>query len=631
MTESEYSEYSYDYSDYSDDSEVVVYTVGQQIQLKFEFNQFIVPRNNKYIMLTNKQCCLIDKNLVVERVESHACGRPRKIVFYQNRYIVQTITHLCYLKECSLEQFSESYYISNIYVLNGELYGQKNDAVYIFTNNHFKLIRFQPSSTMYLRQFCNLSYSFDQNQSQLQNKVCALYKYDSNGKQLMCTYQELMMEFFNLQNIIIFSTQDGAFIFNLVSQQIIKLDQIAYEKLKEEIDDQIELGAFGFQLKKERQIELFGEQVYQQSVEMFQQWTCDEGKPFEKQSEHENKLAKYQLMHVFKPFYYADLYISIEDNTLFVVDKDLNILEKTEIKCELYSGLQDEQYDALIIFEGYFSQAVLCNGRIHIQIRNKVYYLKDRKLQLLVEIPDFEFGDTNSYYNAIFSLNDDLYVKNLDEYYVFKDNQLQLVDKMEMWVFQSNSQVFMYQDEGDIIVSELVSAKEKRHITTMPSEDYCTGYMLNRIMVSQHYETRTLLTDLQTGAQVEIGIDQHAPFKYIELGGFGLQFSQSLVQQHFGNIYDEQTALYTQFMKQQMKYPCYLEEILKIIPFKLILQQVQSQIYVKIQAITGSLTNLRCNVVQKQLQASELVETQINIQNRMALSLESFVECQVNQ
>ncbi|CAL6047355.1 Conserved_hypothetical protein [Hexamita inflata] len=629
MSESEYSEYNYDYSDQSDDAEVIVYTIDQQIQLKFEFNQFIVPRNSKYIMLSNNQCCLIDKNLIVEKVESHACDRPRKIVFHQNRYIVQTITYLCYLKECSLEIFQDSYYIQNIYVLNGELYGQKNDAVYIFTNNHFKLIEFQPC-TIYLRQFCNLTYSFDQSYSQLQNNVCTLYKYDNNGKQLICTYQELMIEFFNLQNIIIFSTQDGAFIFNLVSQKIIKLDQIAYEKLKEEIDDQIELGAFGVQLKKERQIELFGEQVYQQSVEMFQQWTCDEGKPFEKQIERENKLEKYRLMHVFKPFYYADLYISIEDNTLFVVDKDLNILEKTEINCELYSGLQDEQCDAPIIFEGYFSQAVLCNGRIHIQIKDKVYYLKDKQLQLLVEIPDFDFGDTNSYYNAIFSLNDDLYVKNLGEYYVFKDNQLQLVDKMEMWVFQSNSQVFMYQDEGDIIVSELVSAKEKRLVTTIPNADY-TSYMQNRIMVSLYYETRTLLTDLQTGAQAEIEIDQHDPFQYIELGGFGLQFCQSLVQQHFGNIYEEQTTLYTQFMKQQMKYPCYLEEILKIIPFKLIFQQVQSQIYAKIHAITGSLTNLRCNVVQKQLQASELMETQINIQHRMALSLESFVECQVNQ
>ncbi|CAL6100329.1 Conserved_hypothetical protein [Hexamita inflata] len=628
MSESEYSEYSYEYGSLNN-PQAVLYTVGQQIQLQFTYinvNTFIVPRNNKYIMLTEYQCCLIDKNLIVEKAKLLS-GRPRKIVFYQNRYIVQTSTHLCYLKDYSLEKFLETYYnIQNIFVLNGELYAQKHDAVYIFTNNHFKLIRFQPSTMiMNLYQFCKLSYSFDQSYLQLQD--FALVKHDTNGKQLICTYQELTGDIIDLQNIIIFSTQDSAFIFNLVSQQTIKLDQIAYEKLKEEIDDQIELGAFGVQLKKERQIELFGEQVYQQSVEMFQQWTCDEGKPFEKQSEHENKLAKYQLMHVFKPFYYADLYISIEDNTLFVVDKDLNILEKTEIKCELYSGLQDDYCDVPIIFEGYFSQAVLCKGRIHIQMRNKVYYVKDRKLQLLVEIPDFDFRDTNSYYNAIFSLNDDLYIKNLDEYYVFKDNQLQLVDKMEMWVFYS--QVFMYQEyasEGASIV-DLVLPKEKRDLTSILN----LNYMQNRIMINI-YDGFAILTDFKTGADVDIEIDYHnTNLQYIELGGFGLQFSQSLVQQHFGNIYEEQTALYTQFMKQQMKYPCYLEEILKIIPFKLILQQVQSQIYVKIQAITGSLTNLRCNVVQKQRQASELVETQINIQNRMALSLESFVECQVNQ
>ncbi|CAL6047367.1 Conserved_hypothetical protein [Hexamita inflata] len=630
MSESEQSEYSNDYGSLNN-PQAILYTVGQQIQLQFtciNVNTFIVPRNNKYIILTEYQCCLIDKNFIVEKAKL-LCGRPRKIVFYQNRYIVQTSSNLCYLKDCSLEEFLNSYYIQNIFVLNGELYAQKHDAVYIFTNNHFKLIRFQPSTMiMNLYQFCNLSYSFDQSYFQLQN--FALVKHDTNGKQLIYTYQELMMEYgdiIDLQNIIIFSTQDGAFIFNLVSQKIIKLDQIIYEKLKEEIDDQIELGAFGVQLKKETQIELFGEQVYQQSVEMFQQWTCDEGKPFEKQIERESKLEKYRLMHVFKPFYYADLYISIEDNTLFVVDKDLNILEKTEINCELYSGLQDEQCDAPIIFEGYFSQAVLCNGRIHIQIKDKVYYLKDKQLQLLVEIPDFDFGDTNSYYNAIFSLNDDLYVKNLGEYYVFKDNQLQLVDKVEMWVFYS--QVFMYQEyasEGACIV-DLVLPKEKRDFTSILN----LNYMQNRIMINI-YDGFAILTDFKTGANIDIEIDQHnTNLQYIELGGFGLQFSQSLVQQHFGNIYEEQTTLYTQFMKQQMKYPCYFEEILKIIPFKLILKQVQSQIYAKIQAITGSLTNLRCQVVQKQLQASELMETQINIQHRMALSLESFVECKVNQ
>ncbi|CAL6100351.1 Hypothetical_protein [Hexamita inflata] len=182
-----------------------------------------------------------------------------------------------------------------------------------------------------------------------------------------------------------------------------------------------------------------------------------------------------------------------------------------------------------------------------------------------------------------------------------------------------------YASEGASMV-DLVLPKEKSDVTSILN----LNYMQNRIMINI-FDGFAILTDFQTGADVDVEIDQHnTNLQYIELGGFGLQFSQSLVQQHFGNIYEEQTALYTQFIKQ-MKYPCYLEEILKIIPFKLILQQVQSQISSKLQAITDSLTNLRYNVVQKQLQASELVKTQINIYHRMTLSLESFVECQVNQ
>ncbi|CAL6109482.1 Conserved_hypothetical protein [Hexamita inflata] len=170
----------------------------------------------------------------------------------------------------------------------------------------------------------------------------------------------------------------------------------------------------------------------------------------------------------------------LQSKTIYIVDKEMNILKQTPINCKLYSGYEDiTMCEDPIIFEGYFSNAILCKGVIYIQVINKVYQLKDSMLQFFIEIPDFKYNDTNSYYCAIFSVQNELYLRNMYTYYVYRDEQLQPIKEQLIWTFQSHDQVFTYewtQDQIDDVmkVNEFLGDKEERHIIYLPKVDYAS-------------------------------------------------------------------------------------------------------------------------------------------------------------
>ncbi|CAL6067610.1 Hypothetical_protein [Hexamita inflata] len=91
----------------------------------------------------------------------------------------------------------------------------------------------------------------------------------------------------------------------------------------------------------------------------------------------QTKLEQCQLMHVFKPLPQYDLYMVIEDNYLYVIDQESNILSKSQIACELYSGFETMCPQLGQIYHYYNYQMIPCNGVLYIQIHQSVYKLQN--------------------------------------------------------------------------------------------------------------------------------------------------------------------------------------------------------------------------------------------------------------
>ncbi|CAL5997457.1 Conserved_hypothetical protein [Hexamita inflata] len=379
----------------------------------------------------------------------------------------------------------------------------------------------------------------------------------------------------------------------MTNEKVVAVNQV-FGQLR--INNYLELGMNGIKLQKDKFYELFGdnelEVTFEQQIELTQN----------------TKLEKYLLMHVLKPLPYVDLYIVIEDNNLYIIDKDMNILQQTEINCEIYSGYQNPNLcNGQIIQEGYFSQLIICKGVIYIQILNKVCYLHNQQFELLIEIPDFDYDDTNSYYCSIFSLNDQLYIKNTTQCFIYRDNQLIAVDS-QIWAFQSQNQVFMYNWQyvnnfKDGIYNEVsvyeFQVNNKRNIKNLTNVEY-VNYMQNGILTVLFRDNTMQIIDLQTGDSKQIVIDYDNYYQYLHLGQFGLQFQEDLVEQYFGpQVYQTQLSFYQAFMHQQMQNHCYLNEIYQIIPFNLIFKQCTIQFFDRAQNITQKTTQIIQNITLK--------------------------------
>ncbi|CAL6108735.1 Conserved_hypothetical protein [Hexamita inflata] len=623
MSDSDLSVYDYDSSDSSD----ILHNIGDQIQLKSD--TLIVIQNDQMILVKQQQCCLLDSNLIIQQIEQNSCTSPLKVIVYQNRYVVQAANALYYLNGCSLEQFISCESIEDIFIVENKLYVLRYERIYLFTNNRLKIDRFQPGY-MHMYQFCGTSYSLESSLPQIKKQMTSLYKLGQQ-KQVIKEYQDLL-PVFNSLNILVFKDNNHIYVFNLTNEQLVQVDEKFGDN---QINNQIEVGENGVQLKRKIQEELFGTEIYEQTCQMIKEWN-------DKNKNQiiiimSQKLEKCQLMHVFKPLPYVDLYIAIEDNLLHIVDKEMNILKQTPINCKLYSGYEDSTMcEDPIIFEGYFSNAILCKGKIYIQVINKVYQLKDSMLQFFIEIPDFKYNDTNSYYCAIFSVQNELYLRNMYTYYVYRDEQLQPIKEQLIWAFQSHDQVFTYewtQDQIDDVmkVNEFLGDKEERHIIYLPKVDYAS-YTQNGIMIALYYDTCSQIIDLQTGNKIEIEIDQDDPLKYIELGDFGLQFQKDIVSKYLGDsVYWRQLEIYQKFITQQMEYPSYLHEIHNIIPFNLILEQYQIQYSERVGKTLNKIIALNEKIISKQTQILSKIDIQVSVQHNLALLLQQSIFGEITQ
>ncbi|CAL5980403.1 Hypothetical_protein [Hexamita inflata] len=115
-------------------------------------------------------------------------------------------------------------------------------------------------------------------------------------------------------------------------------------------------------------------------------------------------------------------------------------------------------------------------------------------------------------------------------------------------------------------------------------------------------------------------------FQDLALGQCGLNLNKQIIEKYLGTGFEQQqNELYNQQMNQQMQFPCYQEEIYKIVPFTLILEQFKIQFS---ERLTKNLENI--NTFKNQYYNPKL-NNLIKIQSIMALSFQQFLDSEIDQ
>ncbi|CAL6099308.1 Conserved_hypothetical protein [Hexamita inflata] len=399
-----------------------------------------------------------------------------------------------------------------------------------------------------------------------------------------------------------------------------------------EIDDHLELGRNGLKLKEEILEEHFGSN-YSEEVEHY--FNNYQQRQTETLNNQPKKLEKCQLMHVFKPLPYVDLYIVIEDNLLFVVDKEFNILSQSLINYEIYSGYENKNDGIIRIYEGYQHQLIPCCGKLYIQIRDKVYVLSNSQFKCVFDIQNLLGCNVTSYNSCIFCLNNELYIKSLNIIYVYRNQKIVIVRQVEEWNFQHQNKVYSYEWYGATLnVFEIISENIKQSLFEIDEvEDI--WLLLNGILIVKLYSGIFVIADLINANTQEFQLEMRFELDIqnnIVLGSTGVQFNNEVIEKYFGEQFEiNNKRLYEELIQQQLQFPCYLEEIYKLVPFKLIHYQFKIQFTNKLNQKQDSLRQLNCKVVHQLQKVSKYINILINTQNRIAQSLHLFIQSELNQ
>ncbi|CAL6039903.1 Conserved_hypothetical protein [Hexamita inflata] len=337
-------------------------------------------------------------------------------------------------------------------------------------------------------------------------------------------------------------------------------------------------------------------------------------------------------MHVFKPLPYVDLYTVVEDNSLFIVDKEFNILKQTPINCEIFSGYENKNDGIITIYEGYQHQLIPCCGKLYIQIRDKVYVLNNQWFIYVFDIPDFDDDDVNSFYCCLFCVNNELYVKSQSDIFIYRNEQLVHVRKDQEWNFQHQHKVYSYEWHHTALnIFEIAAENTKSLLLQIHNTDTIL-FFHNGIVITELFNDTYVIADLINGNLLDFKFESSNMLQHIVFGSSGVQLNNKIIDQYFGKNFEiQQKQFYEQLIEQQMQFPCYLEEVYKIIPFQLIFQQYNVQLINCLKQQHEYFTKLNCKIVNQLQKISDKVNALINIQNRIAQSWYLFMESELNQ
>ncbi|CAL5997399.1 Conserved_hypothetical protein [Hexamita inflata] len=426
-----------------------IHKAGDLVQLTHQ-SLVIDLSASQYVLVTNTCCCYFGSDLVVSDAFSHDVASVRKILRYNGNIIIQADGCLYKLGRIQLTKFVETPNIKDCFVLNKQLYQIASATLFQFNNNKFKFVNFQINEIS-THQFCDLVYALESVANEHDDIVstCLLrVNTDISKTKVHEIPSEEVRGLISANGVLVIDCNGRLVFFDMLHQRIVEGN--SHTKDISQINACLELGSNGLQLKQHVLVDLFGEQYPQQVHDYLLSYNAKT-----QLLEPQTKLEKCQLMHVLKPLPYVDLYTAVEDDTFYVVDRNMNVLRRFPVNCEIYAGYRNNLLNNnMIIFEGSLYQFIICKGVMYIQIVNKIYYLSNGQFVFLLEIPNFQFQNQAAYYSCLFASDDQIYISNMNKIFVFANNVLRLVNDQTA-IFQHNIQfynkVFVFHSQNDLL------------------------------------------------------------------------------------------------------------------------------------------------------------------------------------
>ncbi|CAL6041652.1 Conserved_hypothetical protein [Hexamita inflata] len=133
-------------------------------------------------------------------------------------------------------------------------------------------------------------------------------------------------------------------------------------------------------------------------------------------TQHNEILHQAQLINVVKLLPDANIYITIEDNFIYVVDNNQVILDKIAVDFDFYCGRPNINNPSgpPAVFSYRLYQPVICKGEIYVLVFDSLYKLFDLKMQFVAKIPNFSQRNNSALVNRFFSYNDKIYAHDFN-------------------------------------------------------------------------------------------------------------------------------------------------------------------------------------------------------------------------
>ncbi|CAL6006628.1 Conserved_hypothetical protein [Hexamita inflata] len=516
------------------------------IQLFPEQQYIISLSDGNYLVIMQKFSYVVNQQQIVLEKKQYKYQRPINTVFYQNKPLIITENYILTVdSNDNLQEFYKSRYLDEIFVLNDYLYLVKAGQIYKYNNSKFKLLDICASCQTY--QFCDIVYVVEN------ERLCA-FKSDLTRNSIVDDSFEVILF---CSSTIILKSDRTVQVFDMLSKTL----KEGQNKFDYHFNDLLEVGAYGLKLKDMVLIDLFGLDYPQQVEDYYKNFIQQQSNALnEKQSP--SKLEQCQLMHVFKPLPNFDMYLVIEDNYLYVIDQERNILSKYPVNCEIYSGFESKSPQLGQIYHYYNYQVIPCNGVLYIQIYQSVYKLQNAQLQFAFAIPNFNLEPCDQYRCCLFSVQNKLYVQNEDNQFVYTQNKLVRVQYNNTYLYQVQDRVFTCEynyDHGtsleifEMVGDELEEIFQIFHVNKII-------FALNGIIVVR-IEHEYKIIDL---TQQKITKCNNNVFE-VEIGPCGLQMKN--VDLYFEGYEERMKRIYEGHIYYQMQFECYMNEINKIAEF----------------------------------------------------------------
>ncbi|CAL6067606.1 Hypothetical_protein [Hexamita inflata] len=296
---------------------------------------------SQYVLVANTCCCYFGPDLVVSDAFSHDVTSVRKILRYNDNIIIQADSSLYKLGRTQLTKFVETPNIEDCFVLNKQLYQITSATLFQFNGNKFKFVNFQINEIS-THQFCDLVYALESVIDEHDDIVTTFLlkvNTDISKTKVHEIPSEEVRGLISANGILVIDSNGRLVFFDMLNQRIVEGSRHA--KDISQINACLELGSKGLQLKQHVLVDLFGEQYPQQVHDYLLSYNAKT-----QLLEPQTKLEKCQLMHVLKPLHYVDLYTAVEDDTFYVVDRNMNVLRRFPVNCEIYAGYENlEMYN----------------------------------------------------------------------------------------------------------------------------------------------------------------------------------------------------------------------------------------------------------------------------------------------